>query len=265
MGAAGLRLPVPPCAGLGILFLMSSEILSRVQSSRDAGDSDEAIVRRVQEGETELYEVLVRRYNRRVYRVARAVLRDDAGVEDVMQEAYLRAFTALPRFQGRAQFSTWLTRIVINCALAHRRRQSRRAEIDLESVPEPAARGGTGDHGGDAGLSAEELGILQKQVGRLIEKTLESLPPSYRTVFVLREMEEMSISETAACLGISPVNARVRLHRARKLMKEGLRRQMPDIGLYAFLGERCDTLTARVMTQVNQIAQRQAFPSLSAP
>ena len=243
---------------------MGSEMLSRARSSRDADDSDETVVRRVQEGETELYEVLVRRYNRRVYRVARAVLRDDAGVEDVMQEAYLRAFTALPRFQGRARFSTWLTRIVINRALAHRRGQSRRAEIALDSVAEPAAGPDGAGRGGAAGLSPAELGILQQQVGRLIEKTLETLPPSYRTVFVLREMEEMSIAETAACLGISPVNAKVRLHRARKLMKEGLRRQMPDIGLYAFLGERCDTLTARVMARVREIAQRQAV-RLSVP
>jgi len=244
---------------------MSSEILSRVQPPRGVDDSDETIVHRVQEGETELYEVLVRRYNRRVYRVARAVLRDETGVEDVMQEAYLRAFTALPRFQGRARFSTWLTRIVINCALAHRRRQSRRAEVALETVAEPAARSWSAAREGDAGLSADDLRILQQQVGRLIEKTLETLPPSYRTVFVLRELEELSVAETAACLGISPVNAKVRLHRAKKLMKEGLRRQMPDLVTYPFLGERCDTLTARVMARVREIARRQAFPRPAAP
>ncbi|HUJ73557.1 MAG TPA: sigma factor-like helix-turn-helix DNA-binding protein, partial [bacterium] len=98
-----------------------------------------------------------------------------------------------------------------------------------------------------------------------IERTLETLPPSYRMVFVLREMEEMSVADTAAVLGISTDNAKVRLHRAKKLLREGLRRQMPDIGLYSFLGERCDTLTARVMARVRKIAQRQTFPQLSPP
>lgn len=235
---------------MSILEAMSSEVLSRARPAWDVVDTDEEVVRRVREGEIDLYEVLIRRYNQRMYRVARAVLRDESGVEDVMQDAYLRAFTALPRFEGRAQFSTWLTRILINCALAYRRRQSRHAEVALDSVSEraaPVARG-------DSGLNAEDLAILQQQVRGLVEQTLETIPASYRVVFVLRELEQMSVAETAACLGISPVNAKVRLHRAKKMLREGLERRIPGISPYSFLGDRCDALTRRVMERVRETA-----------
>lgn len=202
-------------------------------------DPDAAIVERIRGGETSLYEVLIRRYNQRLFRIARSFLHDDAEVEDVMQEAYLKAFTALPRFQGRALFSTWLTRILINCALAYLRHRSRQADVALDALEGRAAAD-------DAG----ELSIAQDQIGRLIEKTIDTLPAKYRVVFVMRELEEMSVAETAATLGISPSNAKVRLHRAKRLLREGLRRRMPDISIYGFLGDRCDALTRRVMEKV---------------
>jgi RNA polymerase sigma-70 factor, ECF subfamily len=231
---------------------MSSETLSTARSARDVDDPDEAIVERVRLGETSLYEVLIRRYNQRMYRVARAILGGEEGVEDAMQDAYLRAFLALPRFQGRAHFSTWLTRILINSALGYRRSRSRHAEVPLETLGNRAAESPGTAHR-DGGLDAREMKILQDQVGRLIEQTLETLPSTYRVVFVLRELEEMSVAQTAECLGISPVNAKVRLHRAKKMLREELRRRMPDIGLYSFLGERCDSLTRRVMTKIEEV------------
>ncbi len=202
-------------------------------------DPDAAIVERIRDGETSLYEVLIRRYNQRLYRVARAFLHDDTEVEDIMQETYLKAFKALPRFQGKALFSTWLTRILINCALTYLRRRSRRAEIALDALEERTAAEDVG-----------ELAIAQEQIGRLIEKSLDSLPAKYRVVFIMRELEQMSVAETAASLGISPVNAKVRLHRAKRLLREGLQRQMPDISVYGFLGKRCDALTKRVMEKI---------------
>ncbi|MGA2763988.1 MAG: RNA polymerase sigma factor [Spirochaetia bacterium] len=205
-------------------------------------DPDAAVVERIRAGETRLYEVLIRRYNQRLYRVARSLLHEDAAVDDVMQEAYLKAFTALPRFQGRALFSTWLTRILINCALAHLRSRSRRPEMTLDAADERQAANRKGDE--------EDLRLAQEQIGRLLEKTIDTLPTNYRVVFVMRELEGMSVAETAASLGISPVNAKVRLHRAKRLLREGLRQQMPDISLYAFLGEKCDSLTSRVMERI---------------
>ena len=209
------------------------------------GDPDTQIVERVRDGETFLYEVLVRRYNQRLYRVARAFLHDEAEVEDVMQEAYLKAFAALPRFEGKALFSTWLTRILINCALASLRSRSRQAEVALDSA-----------HGRAAEEDDRELALTREQMGRLVRRAIDTLPPSYRVVFVLRELEHMSVAETAAVLAISPSNAKVRLHRAKRLLREGLRRQIPDISLYIFLGNRCDALTKRVMEKVAVLSGR---------
>ena len=210
-----------------------------------ADDSDATIIERIRAGESNLYEALVRRYSQRMYRVARAFLHEDEGVEDVMQEAYLKAFTALPRFKGRALFSTWLTRILINCAQVYLRTRSRQTEIPLDTVDTKVA-----EEGGNLTVEGGEQKLAQEQIRRLIEKTIDALPARYRAVFVMRELEEMSIAETAAALGISPVNAKVRFHRAKRLLREGLRRQMPGISPYGFFGERCDALTKRVMENI---------------
>ena len=232
-----------------ILKAMATNIALRVD------DPDAALVERIIRGETRLYEEIIRRYNQRLYRVARAFLHEDAGVEDVMQEAYLKAFAALPRFQGKALFSTWLTRILINCSLAYLRSRGRREEVEL-----------------DDRVRAEEVDditpIMKDQIGRLLESAIDTLPGRYRVVFVMRELSKMSVAETAASLGISAANAKVRLHRAKKLLRQELERLMPDISLYSFLGDRCDALTRRVMTRIEsdplqdrrQAARRSAFP-----
>lgn len=201
-------------------------------------DPDLEVVERIVRGETGLYESLVKRYNQRLFRVARAFLHEDSGVEDVMQEAYLRAFVALPGFKGDALFSTWLTRILINCALSYLRSRKRRREVALEEVDAV-------DSGGD-----ELKKVMQEQLGHLIEKAVDGLPTRYRVVFAMRELSDMSVAETASSLGISHENTKVRLHRARKLLRRELQRQMPDIGLYTFLGDRCDALTRRVMERI---------------
>jgi len=210
---------------------MTSNTLIRVD------DPDAALVERIVRGETRLYEDLIRRYNQRLFRVARAFLHEDAGVEDVMQEAYLKAFAALPQFQGKALFSTWLTRILINCALSYLRSRRRREEVALED-----------------GMRAQEADmvtpLMKEQIGHLLEAAIDTLPSRYRVVFVMRELSKMSVSETAGSLGISAANAKVRLHRAKKLLRQELERQMPDISLYSFLGDRCDALTQRVMEQI---------------
>ena len=204
-------------------------------------DPDAVLVERILQGETKLYEELIRRYNQRLYRVARAFLHEDAGVEDVMQEAYLKAFAALSRFQGRALFSTWLTRILINCALSYLRSRRRREEVALDD------RAGTED-------PDEMTPLMKEQIGRLLESAIDTLPARYRVVFVMRELSKMSVSETAESLGITSTNAKVRLHRAKKLLRRELERQMPDISLYSFLGDRCDALTQRVMESVKAVS-----------
>ncbi len=231
---------------------MSSQSMSSAPAPATALDPDGAIVERIRAGETVLYEVLIRRYNQRLYRVARAFLHDDSGIEDVMQEAYLKAFTGLSRFQGRARFSTWLTRILINCAVAYVRSRSRRAEVTLDSAVENGIA-----VGGHSTFETEgEQTVAREQIGKLIDQAIDSLPVAYRVVFVLRELEHMTVADTAACLGISSTNAKVRLHRAKKLLRDSLRSRIPEIVPYRYLGERCDRMTARVMNKIESIGRQ---------
>lgn len=201
--------------------------------------TDEEVVRRVLGGETELFEIVIRRYNQRLFRAARAILRDDDAAEDVMQEAYFRAFTKLGQFAGGAKFSTWLTKIAVYDALGRLRRA--KAEQELPETmhnrdnPERAAYG--------------------RELQSAIERAIDSLPPLYRTVFVMRELEEMTVAETADCLNITPESVKTRLHRARALLRTRLE---PETGraapaAFTYLGERCDRLTRAVMERIGGI------------
>jgi RNA polymerase sigma-70 factor (ECF subfamily) len=229
---------------------MATDLTGANRARLRVDDPDGAIVARILEGEADLYEVLIRRHNQRIYRVARAFLRDDGEVEDVMQEAYLRAYAGLPRFQGRALFSTWLTRIVINCASSRIRNRVRRGEVEIDSLDERESSG--------VGVPAPEEGgeqnVMREQVGRLLEKAIEELPANYRIVFVMRELEKASVAETAACLRISPSNVKVRLHRAKRSLRQSLSREVPDIALYAFDGDHCDRVARRVMGALGENA-----------
>ena len=202
--------------------------------------SDEEIVARVVDGETALFEVLMRRYNQRVYRAVRAVLRDDDQSEDVMQQAYLNAYAHLGQFESRARFSTWLTRIAVNEALA--RRGKRPAAEEDESMIELVA---SGDPDPEQQAYASELrDAMQREV--------ESLPDAFRTVFVLRDVEGLSTAETSDTLGISQDLVKTRLHRARTQLRDNLYRRAGVTleSLYAFGNARCDRVVAAVMARV---------------
>jgi RNA polymerase sigma-70 factor (ECF subfamily) len=197
---------------------------------------DEEIVARVLNGETPLFELLVRRYNQRLYRATIAILKDESEAEDAMQEAYVRAFVKLDQFAGEAKFSTWLTKIAVYEALGRLRRRKRQEEIPdtMKSHDNP------------------ERAVQELQVRGAIEAAVEKLPPIYRAVFVLREIEELSGSETAGCLGITEETVKTRLHRARMLMRRRLERAIGTALNRSFsYGERrCDAMTAAVMTRI---------------
>jgi RNA polymerase sigma-70 factor (ECF subfamily) len=208
--------------------------------------SDEELVSRVLAGESAEFETLMRRNNRRVYRVARAVLRDDAEAEDVAQEAYVRAYQHLDQFQGRASFATWLTSIAFHEALARVRKRARQREIDAmdessrDALPQLVVRD-----------SSPEQSASVSEISTLLEDSIDSLPDSYRQVFMLRDVEEMSTVETAACLGISEENVKTRLHRARALMRKELyARGAKSTAAFQFLGARCDRLVHGVMARI---------------
>lgn len=218
----------------------------------DAVRLDEtALVDLARGGDEAAVRILVQRYNRRLYRVARAVLRDDAEAEDVVQEAHVSAFSALDRFHGRSSFATWITRIAINAALARRRR--RRPALPLEAAES--------ENGGAARVIAfpavqpnPEQAMGRSQVRELLQQVVEELPDAFRIVFVLRDIEGLSVEETAGHLDIKPATVRTRLHRARGMMRAGLARHaaesLPD--LFPFAGSRCDRMAGRVVRSLKQ-------------
>jgi RNA polymerase sigma-70 factor (ECF subfamily) len=209
--------------------------------------ADEEVVRRIRAGESTLFEILVRRYNPRLFRVARAILRDDAEAEDVMQQAYVNAFVHLDQFAERARFGTWLTRIAVHEALARLRRRARRRGVDAMSQP------------GDADVSMfrskgpdPEQAALAVELRRLLEAAIDSLPRRYRSAFVLREIEGLSTAETAECLEISEETVKTRLHRARLLLREQLydRAGLVSAHVFSLHLSRCDRVVAGVFERL---------------
>jgi RNA polymerase sigma-70 factor (ECF subfamily) len=237
-----------------------------VADSREAHEfSDTEIVEGVRAGRTELFEVLMRRYNQRVYRLARAVLGTDSEAEDLAQEAWARAWSHLSQWEGRASFSTWLCRIALHEGWARRRRDRRMEPLEAAAERGDHAKGGDRDMMEPASPGEGAEGSLYgTEIRSLLEGAVGSLPETYRTVFVLRQLEELSTAETAECLEISEEAVKVRLHRARgALQRELLERAGPGIRqAFPFLGARCDRMVAAVMARIG--AARSVLPEASA-
>jgi RNA polymerase sigma-70 factor (ECF subfamily) len=208
--------------------------------------SDEEIVERVRRGETLLFEALVRRYNQRLYRVARSILRDEHEAEDVMQHAYVSAYVHLGQFAGRARFSTWLTRIAVHEALARTRRRARWRELGSmsdEVQPSGAPR--------DERPDPEQL-AQAAELRRLLEAAIDKLPETCRVAFVLRESEGLDTLEVAECLEISEDAVRTRVHRARSLLRRILYEKTGATcaAAFSFHLARCDRVTSGVLARV---------------
>lgn len=209
---------------------------------------DAELVRRIAARDEAALETLMRRHNAALYRVARAILRVDADAEDALQEAYIAAYLHIGSFRGDSQVRTWLTRIVVNEALARRRRRTR----DERVVP----FGTAGAPEADAAQQADpaetpEHEAIRADLRRLLERKIDALPEAFRTVFMLREVGDLSAEETAACLAIPPATVRTRLFRARGLLREALARDL-DVAageVYAFGGAHCDRVVARVLAR----------------
>ncbi|MBA5689042.1 RNA polymerase sigma factor [Rugamonas apoptosis] len=213
------------------------------------GWSDAELAHRVAAGEREAFTVLMRRHNRSLYRAARSILRDDAEAEDALQDAYLLAFGAIGQYRADAKLGTWLTRIVVNEALARARRGRRRAEvIQLDGMAEP----GEEQDMSNGERESPENAAMRAQMRLLLEQSIDQLPDAFRTVFVLRAVEEMSGEEVAACLGIPEATVRSRFFRARSLLRAALAQRV-DVALedaFAFDGERCDRIVAGVLARL---------------
>lgn len=213
--------------------------------------SDDELVRRIRAGDARALEPLMRRHNRTLYRTARAILRDDTEAEDAVQDAYIQAFRALDGFRGESSFSTWLVRIAANQALMRLRRRTRRAEVLpmdhengaflMEQIP------------ADEALEPERE-AMNRELRRMLEGRIDALPELYRTVFMMRAVEEMSVEETAAALDMPEATVRTRFFRARAMLRGSLEHEVEHAlgGVFAFDGARCDRIVANVIAALGK-------------
>src|SRR6185369_15269216 len=216
------------------MTLIGMDTLASAGAALTAAAPDAEIVRRVQAGDSALFEILMRRHNQRVYRVVRAVVKDEADVEDVMQQAYINAFTHLQQFEERSQFSTWLVRIALHEAFGRRRKVQRaettaarsHADVDddrgelMETLASPAAD--------------PERQAYARELHRVLEAAVDTLPEAYRTVFMLRDIEGLSTSETGQGLGLGDEAVKTRLHRARAMIRRAVTLRIGAVAAGAF-------------------------------
>jgi RNA polymerase sigma-70 factor, ECF subfamily len=205
------------------------------------------------------FEALMRRHNGKLFRVARAILKDDAEAEDALQDAYLDAYRHIASFRGTAQLTTWLTRIVVNQALMRLRRQKgAKVVVSLDEWHETSsgARGSDREAGmADENSESPAAATLRMEIRRLLEKKVDELPLAFRVVFVMREVDDMTAEDIAVALSIPAATVRTRLFRARALLREALAREMDSaaIDLFGFDGPRCDRIVATVLARARDI------------
>ena len=223
--------------------------IETLEKARSEGWSDQEVVDRVKAGDTGLYEIIMRRYNQRLYRVARAILRNDSEAEDVIQDAYVRAYQHLDQFAGRSTFSAWLTSIAVHEAFARIRFRDRNQQLE-----------DTGQDG-DISMNMVEPSLNPEQsastaeLGHFLEEAVLGLPEEYRTVIMLRDVEELSTAETAAALSLTEENVKVRLHRGRTMLKGWL---LSRVGsktkdAFPFMGVRCDRVVRGVFVRLAEL------------
>ncbi len=206
--------------------------------------SDEEVVGRVLAGEAALFEILMRRHNQRIYRIVRGILDDDGEAEDVMQDAYVRAYQHLGQFEGRSTFVTWLTRIAMHEAFARLERLKRHTSLDDDVLTDMKLTLASTDN--------PERDAANRELRVALEAAILSLPPKYRSVMMVRDVEEMSTAEAASVLEISEEAVKVRLHRARALVRRALYRRSGVCAreLFTFPATRCDRVVAAVLARI---------------
>jgi RNA polymerase sigma-70 factor (ECF subfamily) len=231
---------------------MTSQAMARTISSGSAGDrderSDEALLPLALVGDERAIRSLIRQHNQRLFRVARSVLGNDSEAEDVVQETYVRAFAGLSGFRGEARLSTWLTRIALNEALGRLRRRRPTVELSDADLREgQVLMGATMPRQVDPEAEAARSNIRQ-----VLEDVVDALPEAFRMVFILRDVEGMSIEETASHLAIRAETVKTRLHRARKLLREAIEKRLSSsfCELYPFDGARCAHMADRVIERL---------------
>jgi RNA polymerase sigma-70 factor, ECF subfamily len=220
-------------------------VIPSSQIASSASLTDDEVVRRVRSGEKALFEVLVRRHDQRVYRTVRSILRNEGEVEDAMQQAWLQVYLHLGEFAGNSAFSTWLVRIAANEALQRLRRRTPLAAVPDEAEEEIV----------DTRADDPEERAGSREAVRLVERAVDQLPAHYRSVFMLRDIEGLSTADTASALGIGEEAAKVRLHRARAMLRETLSEMVDGAApeAFQFLAPRCNRMVAQVMGAIESL------------
>jgi len=224
-----------------------------VQRAAGTVADERNLVERAKSGDQSAFRAIMEQNNQRLYRVARAVMKDDTEAEDVVQETYLRAFFNLSKFRGESSLTTWLTRIALNEALGRKRKQ--RAMVTLETVE--TAQQTSAQIIQFPAMNTEtdpERSAAQNEIQRLLERAMDALPEPFRVVFVMRDVEEMSIEETAFHLGIRPQTVKTRLHRARRLLRQSLDGELASTlkETFPFAGARCARITEAVLSRLRK-------------
>ncbi|MEO8764571.1 MAG: RNA polymerase sigma factor [Ginsengibacter sp.] len=209
--------------------------------------SDNEIISRILRGERELYARIIRKYNQRLYRVGMSIINDDAEVEDAMQVAYIKAYENLGKFEFKAAFSTWLTKILINESLLRRKKRIQLSNISYEMNDNKISQ----HH--QVEPQTPLMNVINSELKVILEKAIRQLPEKYRMVFIMREIEDMNVAETRECLDLSEANVKVRLNRAKALLKNSLAEYYHKEDILNFHLLRCDRIVDHVMKQINSL------------
>lgn len=217
-----------------------------------AAPGDSELLERARQGDAAAFGTLIRRHDKHLYRIARSVLPDNQEAEDAVQETYIRVFTGLRGFRGVASLRTWLTRIVLNEAIRRRRRRPSMIDLDALHVAQERSRRPAHSSALTARERDPERAAAQNQIGKMLEATIDGLPAAFRVVFVMRDVEEISTTDTAKLLGIREETVKTRLHRARRMLRESLGAQLAAAlkDIFPFERPRCDALVQRLLDQL---------------
>ena len=222
----------------------------RVEQTVPASTDDSELVRRALARDAGAFRAIMQKHNRRLYRIARGVLRNNADAEDAVQDAYMSAFTHLASYRGESALATWLSRIVMNEALE--RLRQRRPAVDIAALEAPRGEAEIIQFPLSTPNDDPERTMAQRQILQLVEQATDNLPEAFRLVFVTRVIEGMSIEETSELLGIKPETVKTRLHRARQLVRDQLDKQIGPVLMdaFPFAGWRCERMTEAVMKRL---------------
>jgi RNA polymerase sigma-70 factor (ECF subfamily) len=227
------------------------------------GARDSELLERARQGDAAAFDTLIRRHDKHLYRIARSVLPDEQEAEDAVQDAYVRAFTGLRGFRGAASLRTWLTRIVLNEAFRRRRERPSTINIDVLHAAQEVSRRPMHLSSLTAPDRDPERAAAQSQIRKMLENAIDKLPAAFRIVFVMRDVEEISIADTAELLGIQQATVKTRLYRARRKLREDLGEQLASAlkDIFPFEKPRCDALVRRLLEKLGLSPTRRPLRS----